>query len=280
MNIVLIGCGMIGGSMVIDLRHSDTITQVTGIDINEDHLKKSLELNIIDRYSEIDDAVPDAGLVILATPVDVSVEIICHILDCTGEKTVVMDVGSTKGMICAAVVNHRHRQKFVASHPIAGTEDSGPESAFAGLFKNKIALLCESKHSSEYALNRVHDVYSALGSTLIEMGAGEHDRHLAYVSHLSHISAFTLGLTVLDIEKNEQNINLLAGSGFDSTVRLAMSSPNMWGPIFSQNKQDIKTALDEYIRHLTVFRDMIVNDKKEELAVQMLRANDIRRILK
>ena len=112
------------------------------------------------------------------------------------------------------------------------------------------------------------------------MGVGKHDRHLAYVSHLSHISAFTLGLTVLDIEKNEQNINLLAGSGFDSTVRLAMSSPNMWGPIFSQNKQDIKTALDEYIRHLTVFRDMIVNDKKEELAVQMLRANDIRRILK
>ena len=276
----MIGCGMIGGSMVMDLRHSEEATQVAGIDINEDHLKKSLELNIIDRYAEIEDVIPDAGLVILATPVDVSVELISRILDCTGENTVVMDVGSTKGMICAAVASHRHRYKFVASHPIAGTEDSGPEAAIMGLFKEKIALLCESQRSSENALNRVRDVYSALGSALIEMDAGEHDRHLAYVSHLSHISAFTLGLTVLDIEKNEKHINLLASSGFESTVRLAKSSPEMWGPIFSQNKHDIKTALDEYIRHLTMFRDMILNDEKDELAAQMLRANDIRRILK
>ncbi len=265
--------------MALNLRHSGTATQVTGIDINAEHLKKSLELNIIDKFAEIEEAVPDAGLVILATPVDVSVELINRILDCTGKDTVVMDVGSTKGLICAAAAGHGHRQKFVASHPIAGTEDSGPEAAFPGLFKEKIAFLCETAYSSENARNRVRDVYSALGSELKEMDAAEHDRHLAYVSHLSHISAFTLGLTVLDIEKNEKHISLLAGSGFESTVRLAKSSPEMWGPIFSQNKRDIKTALDEYISHLTMFRDMIVNDEKAELTAQMLRANDIRRIL-
>ena len=279
MNALLIGCGLIGGSMVIDLKKSGLIEKVIGVDQNEQNLKKALELGFIDRSSTLAEGLPMAELVILSIPVDASLDIIQLILDETGSETIIMDVGSTKGAICKIVDDHPERKKFVATHPIAGTENSGPEAAFSGLYHNKVALICDPDKSSFHAVKKVIEIYKALGSEVIEMSSADHDRHVAYVSHLSHISAFTLGLTVLDIEKSERNIHMLAGSGFDSTVRLAKSSPEMWEPIFLQNVKDVTAALDEYIVHLTNFRDLIAKGDKEELLNQMRQANDIRRIL-
>lgn len=265
--------------MVIDLRKKGVISHVTGVDKDVEGLERAKELGIIDSASELNQCLSGADLVILAIPVNASLDIISDLLSQTGDDTIIMDLGSTKGSICKLVEGHVNRNKFVATHPIAGTENSGPDAAFSGLYKDKVALICDPDKSSYGRVKKVVEIYTAIGSKVIEMSSNDHDRHVAYVSHLSHISSFTLGLTVLDIEKNERNIHLLAGSGFDSTVRLAKSSPEMWEPIFLQNEKDITPALDEYIDHLTNFRNLIADGNKDELLNQMRRANEIRRIL-
>lgn len=279
MNTVLIGCGLMGGSMVMDLRKAGVISKVTGVDTHAESLERAKELGLIDSAADLESSMGSADLVILAIPVNASLKILSDLLSHTNEDAIVMDLGSTKTSICTLVEGHINRDKFVATHPIAGTENSGPDAAFSGLYKDKVALICDPDKSSYGRVKKVIEIYQALGSQVIEMSSKDHDRHVAYVSHLSHISSFTLGLTVLDIEKNERNIHLLAGSGFDSTVRLAKSSPEMWEPIFLQNEKDITTALDEYIGHLKNFRNLIAEGNKEELLNQMRRANEIRRIL-
>lgn len=279
MNIVLIGCGLIGGSIVLDLRKAGRVSTVVGIETNQKHLTEAIRSGLIDRAGSMDD-IQQSDVVILATPVDVALDLISEVMDHLGAHTVVMDVGSTKGKLCNLVDLHAKRNQFVATHPIAGTEFSGPSAAFSGLYREKIALICGSNKSGKHALDLVQSIYEDCGSTIIEMDPIEHDRHLAYVSHLSHVSSFTLGLTVLDIEKEEKNISLLAGSGFESTVRLAKSSPEMWEPIFLQNSKDLKKALDEYILHLQDFRKMIDNADGIALKKQMKRANSITQIIK
>jgi prephenate dehydrogenase len=278
MNIVLIGCGLIGGSIVLDVRSKLPSVKVLGIDTNAKHLERAIEIGLIDGAGTLED-LKQADQAILATPVNVASDIIISVLNHLGPKTTLMDVGSTKRNLCEIIDGHEKRPQFVATHPIAGTEYSGPDAAFEGLFDNRIALICEKDKSSASAIEMVLDVYRMCGSRIIEMDPVEHDRHLAYVSHLSHISSFTLGLTVLDIEKNEKNISMLAGSGFESTVRLANSSPAMWEPIFLENSKDLLQALDEYILHLKDFREMIASDDGEGLTNQMTRANEIARIL-
>ena len=265
--------------MAIDLKKSGLLGKVIGVDNNSRNLTKALELGFIDEASTLEESLQLVDLVIVAIPVDASLQLINTILDNTSPDAIIMDVGSTKGAICQKVETHPERKKFVATHPIAGTENYGPEAAFSGLYKGKVALICDPDKSAFSAVRKVVEIYKALGSEVIEMSSSDHDRHVAYVSHLSHISSFTLGLTVLDIEKSERNIHLLAGSGFDSTVRLAKSSPEMWEPIFLQNAKDVTAALDEYMNHLKNFRDLIASGNKEELLNQMRLANDIRRIL-
>ncbi len=278
MNVALIGCGLIGGSIVLDLKEAGRIDQVIGVDNDPAHLDVAEKIKLIDRRGDYSDLF-HADLIILATPVDVASQIIETILDHAGPDSIIMDVGSTKSKLCKKIESHERRGQFVATHPIAGTEFSGPEAAFAGLFNYKIALICDSQNSDAKALKLVHSIYETCGSKIVEMNPVEHDRHLAYVSHLSHISSFTLGLTVLDIEKSEKNINMLAGSGFASTVRLAKSSPEMWEPIFLQNSADLKKALDEYILHLQDFKKMIEENNGEGLKKLMRRANSITQIL-
>ena len=263
---------------MLDLRKAGKTSSVSGIDTNEKHISQALDSGLIDKAGSFED-ISKSDLVILATPVDVALGLILKVMDLLGEETVVMDVGSTKSKLCQVVAAHPNRAQFVATHPIAGTEFSGPEAAFSGLFYHKNALICEVAKSSKHAIDLVHAVYRDCGSKITEMNPLEHDRHLAYVSHLSHISSFTLGLTVLDIEKSEKNISMLAGSGFESTVRLAKSSPEMWEPIFLQNSKDLKKALDEYILHLQDFRRMIEMEDSTALKKQMKRANSITQII-
>ena len=277
--ITVIGLGLIGGSAALALKERGFCDKVIGVDHNLAHTKEALELGLVDEITTLEEGVRKANLILIAIPVDSARKLLPTILDLITEEQTVTDMGSTKGGICSVAAAHSMHHRFVGGHPIAGTENSGPSAAFASLFDGKAAVLCPHPDVNEQALETVEDLYGCLGMAYTAMTPDEHDKHLAYVSHLSHISSFTLGLTVLDLEQSEKTIFDLAGSGFASTVRLAKSSPEMWAPIFAQNRTHLLAALDAYMEHLTLFRKLIEEGNEEEARQQMARANDIRRIL-
>lgn len=279
MNIAIIGLGHIGGSFSLGLKSIDQDLHFIGFDVNESHVKKALELDLIDEAANFEEATTRADLVVLATPVNVIEKQLRHALDLLPENAILIDLGSTKELFCQKVDGHPKRSRYVACHPIAGTENSGPEAAFSGLFKHKMMIICDRKNSDVDALEIVEILFKKLEMHLSYMNSKEHDLHIAYVSHLSHISSFALGLTVLEKEKNEKNIFTMAGSGFSSTVRLAKSSPAMWAPIFQQNQANIISALDAYIQQLVEFKKVILQNNAGESRDLMERANEIRRVL-
>jgi prephenate dehydrogenase len=279
MKVTVIGLGLIGGSMAITLRKEGIASQLFGIDRSEANATKALELGLVDKILPEDEALRQSDLVIVSIPVNAACALLPSVLDEVNGNAVVIDSGSTKNLICKAVASHPKRSQFVAAHPIAGTEYSGPTAAFHGLFEGKTNIICEREKSAEQALATAQKVFDALKLKTIFMEPVEHDKHVAYVSHLSHVSSFLLGQTVLDIEKDEKNIFDLAGSGFASTVRLAKSSPDMWAPIFEQNAEYLGQALAEYIMHLQKFQYHLMKHDTNELHKVMTKANEIKRVL-
>jgi prephenate dehydrogenase len=279
MKTTVIGLGLIGGSIAIDLRKAGVATELIGVDSNATNGTKAVELGIVDKIDELKKAIPSAELIIISIPVGALSQLLPSVLDSIKPGAVVIDTGSTKRNICRAIAGHPNRGQFVAAHPIAGTEYSGPEAAFSGLFRDKTNIICEREKSSHEALAVVDKIFTTLGMVTIFMEPEEHDKHVAYVSHLSHVSSFLLGQTVLDIERDEKNIFALAGSGFASTVRLAKSSPDMWAPIFEQNSEFLSQALLEYIMHLQKFQYYLMKRDGKELHRIMKDANRIREVL-
>ncbi len=277
-NIYIIGVGLIGGSLALELKKLNPSVTIYGISRKEATLDEALSLNLIDKKATIDD-IPNADLVILSIPVDATVKLLPTLLDKISETGLVMDVGSTKQAICKVVENHPKRKHFLAMHPIAGTEYSGPKAAIYNLFQNKTNIICEEEKTDEVLKEKVLDFFTTIGMKLRRMHPESHDKHIAYVSHLSHISSFMLGKTVIEKEKNERNIFDMAGSGFASTVRLAKSSPEMWTPIFKENKDNVIESLEEYITNLTHFRDMMKQDDFETIYNEMKNTNHIKDIL-
>lgn len=279
MKITVIGLGLIGGSIAKDLK-SQLNVKVYGVDSSESHQKLAMDHGLVHEIVSLDEGLKLADIVILAIPVDKIEGILPNILDQIDQKTTVIDVGSTKSDICNAISLHPRRSRFVAAHPLAGTEFSGPTAALKGLFQNKKNIITEPEKSDVDALESALKVFESLGMVTSFMTAEEHDKHLAYVSHLSHVSSFMLGLTVLDIEKDEKQIFELASTGFESTVRLAKSNPKTWSAIFHKNKKYLLEALDSYIVHLENFRHHIRENDTEETERLMIGSNDIKRILK
>lgn len=279
MNIYIIGTGLIGGSMALDIKSIYDAAVVFGIDANEKHLDEAINLGIIDQKATENDLI-NADLVIVAVPVDVALVILPEILNKIGEQTLVFDVGSTKNPICEAIEKHPKRRNFMACHPIAGTEFSGPKAAIKGLYEGKTNIICEVEKTTFKLQEKAMDLFKKLGMRIRYMDPKSHDKHIAYVSHLSHISSFMLGKTVIEKEKDEQDIFDMAGSGFESTVRLAKSSPAMWTPIFKQNKKQVIKSLEEYIQNLSNFKDLLENDNYEEVYNEMQNTNRIKEILK
>jgi prephenate dehydrogenase len=275
---VVVGLGLIGGSLALELKKRFD-WHITGVDLDETHAQKALDLGIVDEIGAVA-AVKKAETVVIAVPVNYAPQLASEVLDLVGKDTLVFDVGSTKENICKNVVKHSKRVNFVAVHPIAGTEFSGPEAAIYDLFDGKVNIICDRELSSNESIEKTLAIFDALNMRTIFMGSVEHDKHIAYVSHLSHISSFMLGKTVLEIEKDEKNIFDMAGSGFESTVRLAKSSPKMWSPIFLENKKNVLTSLDEFIKNMNQFREFIANGDKNELERAMKETNYIREILK
>ena len=275
--LVVIGLGLIGGSLALDLKKRGKF-KVYGVDQNPAHIKKALELGVIDQeisFSEIG----DAAVIIIAVPVNIIPKLTVQVLDVISEDTLVFDVGSVKNEICKAVENHKKRKNFVAAHPLAGTEFSGPEAAILNLFDHKVNIICEADKTDWKILDKAISLFKQLNMRIKMMQPVEHDRHIAYVSHLSHISSFMLGKTVLQIEKNEQAIFDMASTGFASTVRLAKSNADTWAPIFLENKENIIRSLDEYIKNLNEFKSLIVNVDDDGLRVSMNNTNYIKSIL-
>lgn len=277
-NIYIIGIGLIGGSFALNIKKLYPKATIFGIDNNSAHLEEALSLNIIDDKAEVN-KIENADLIVLAIPVDSSVVELPKILDTISDNTLVIDVGSTKTDICKVVTNHPKRRNFLATHPISGTEFSGPQAAFLELFQKKTNIICEVEKTAFKLQERALKLFLAMGLRIRYMNPEAHDKHIAYVSHLSHISSFMLGKTVINKEKNERDIFDMAGSGFESTVRLAKSSPEMWTPIFKQNKDNVIETLNDYINNLTQFKIMMENDDFDAVFKEMKNTNHIKQIL-
>jgi prephenate dehydrogenase len=280
MTVAVIGIGLIGGSLSIDLRKRGFADRIIGVDQRIQHSDIALLGGLIDETDTLENAVDKSDLIILCTPVDTNCMMLPLILDrITGTSRVVTDMGSTKASIAGISKGHRGRGRFVAAHPMAGTEFSGPLAATSRLFDNKTAIICDRELSDPDSLELVESLFSLLNMHVVYMNSDIHDIHVAYVSHISHITSFSLALSVLEKEQEEKNILTLAGGGFESTVRLAKSNSETWAPIFTENSKFILNAIDTYIEKMKAFRKMISRKDTEALKSLMEEANKIRKIL-
>ncbi|MDP2337739.1 MAG: prephenate dehydrogenase [Bacteroidota bacterium] len=277
MKLTVIGLGLIGGSMAKDLRKAGFAAEITGVDSSQENAVEALRLGIIDRIETLENAVSKADMVIIAIPVDKVLNTLTQVLDLISAQTTVIDVGSTKKAISEAVENHPKRRNYIPAHPMAGTENSGPSAALEGLFEGKINIICDQEKIGPQHLAFAEKVFQALGMDIAYMTADDQDHSTAFISHLPHAAAFALANAVLDKEDREIIFDLASG-GFNSTVRLAKSSPEMWGPIFQQNKEYVVESLEVYIKHLKAFKKSIESDPEQMMAL-MKNANRIRGIL-
>jgi prephenate dehydrogenase len=278
--VVVIGIGLIGGSLALSLRQQGLATRFIGVEANSENAHRALELGLVDKIeTNLATAVATADLVIVAVPMDAMLTVLPQVLDAATGQQVVVDVGSTKEKLLAAVADHPNRGRFVAIHPMAGTEYSGPEAAVQHLFAGKTLVVCDAHRSDPDAVQTVEKLFRALPMRLLYLDAADHDLHAAYVSHISHITSFALALTVLEKEKEEQRIFDLASGGFESTVRLAKSSPAMWVPIFRQNRTNVLDVLDEHLRQLQELRRLLADEDYDGLRHSIEQANHIRKII-
>ncbi|CAI8396408.1 prephenate dehydrogenase [Flavobacteriaceae bacterium] len=278
MNIGVIGLGLIGGSFALAAKEHLEDVVLYGADQNQAHLEEAIESGIVDQ-SLSPELYPKMDVMILAIPVNAASLLILNILDQINDNALLFDAGSTKASICKIVSLHPKRNQFLATHPIAGTEFSGPSAAFADLYVNQTQILCEAQKTRPDLLEWAVQFFRLMKMNIEEMDPQAHDQHIAYVSHISHISSFMLGKTVMEKEQDERTIFDMAGSGFASTVRLAKSSPEMWTPIFEQNSVNILEVLNEYIANLKEFKKLLENKNWSAMHEQMQEINAIKTIL-
>lgn len=279
MRICIIGLGLIGGSFALAIRKHSLAERIFGVDASPRNAEKALELGLVDELTTFDRATEVADMVVLATPVDVIPQLAIKLLNRVNDNQTVVDLGSTKEELCEIISQHPRRARFVAAHPMWGTEHSGPEAAVEGAFAGCNTVLCEVEQSDEKAVAEVEHIFTKIGMKIMRMSPAQHDTHAAYVSHISHITSFILATTVLEKERESDTILNLAGGGFESTVRLAKSSPDTWIPILTQNKYNVLDVLREYIHQLEIFRKALEKDNRAEIRATIERANQIRKVL-
>lgn len=279
MKVLIAGLGLIGGSFALALRDRAIADEILGVESSQEHADEALRLGLADRIVTLEEGVAQADLVVLATPVDTIPLMAVKVLNRVDDRQVVMDMGSIKAELCEVISMHARRGRFVAAHPMWGTEYSGPRAAQHGAFAGRNVVLCEAERSDADALAAVERLFRTLEAPAVYMGAEEHDLHAAYVSHISHVSSFALALTVLEKEREDRHIFDLAGGGFASTVRLAKSSAATWVPIMLRNKYNVLDVLREHIHQLQIMRRMIERDDAEGLKAAFDKANSIQRII-
>ena len=282
----IIGLGLIGGSMAIDLKKRGFAQTVLGVEAEPVNAAAAEKIGLVDRVASLEECISLSDIIILAIPVGGAVKLLPKVLDMfseLGEKgsdKIVIDVCSTKENLIRTVRYHPLRRQYVATHPMAGTEYSGPWAAMPGLYDGHACIICDSEESAPKAVRKIEELYETLNMRTIYMNSSNHDVHTAYISHISHVTSFALALTVLDKEKDEKHIFDLASGGFSSTVRLAKSSPDMWVPILSQNRDNVLRVMDTYIEKMKAFRDAVDESDEDKLRELMTEANKIRRIIR
>ena len=279
-SITIVGVGLISGSFSLALKDRGLVKNVIGVSRTPSSLEKAKELGLIDEVLPLEEAVRKSDLIYVAIPVDVTIPMMKKVMDLVNDRQIVVDAGSTKYALCASLKDHPMRSRFVASHPMWGTEYSGPEAATHDAFAGRACVICEREKTGTDALETVEEIYKLLGMRLVYMDSDMHDMHAAYISHISHITSFALANTVLEKEKEEDAIFSLAGGGFESTVRLAKSNPDMWLPIFKQNREHVLDVLNEHIAQLRKFKSCLEKENYDYLRELMENANKIRRIIK
>jgi prephenate dehydrogenase len=279
-NITIVGVGLISGSFALGLKEKGLAKHIIGVSRTEASSRKAIELGLIDEALSLEEAVKKSDLIYVAIPVDATLPVMQTIMDLVTEKQIVADAGSTKEVLCISLADHPMRHRFVATHPMWGTEYSGPEAAVKDAFAGRACVICEKEVSSKDALDTIEKIYRELGMHMLYMTAKDHDMHTAYISHISHITSFALANTVLEKEKEDNAIFELASAGFESTVRLAKSNPSMWAPIFMQNRENILDVLNEHISQLRKFKACLEKENNDYLWELMENANRIRRIIK
>jgi len=279
-NVTIVGVGLISGSFALALKQHGFAKHIIGVSRTKASEQKALELGLIDEALPLEEAIKKSDFIYVAIPVDATISMMQQILDLVNDKQIVVDAGSTKHVLCEAMDNHRNRKRFVATHPMWGTEYSGPEAAVTNAFTGRACVITEKEKSDAAAVEIVENIYKTLGMHIIYMDAAAHDVHAAYISHISHITSFALANTVLEKEKEEDTIFELAGGGFESTVRLAKSNPSMWAPIFMQNRENVLDVLNEHISQLRKFKSALEKENIEYLNELMENANRIKRIIK
>ena len=280
MVVTIVGVGLISGSFALALKDKGLAKKIIGVSRTAASLQKAKELGIIDEILSLEEAVKQSDFIYVAIPVDATVGVMKQIMDLLTDKQIVADAGSTKFVLCDALKDHPMRHRYMATHPMWGTEYSGPEAAVRGAFEGRACVICEKEKTDEDVVTIVENIYKTLGMNLVYMDAHSHDIHAAYISHISHITSFALANTVLEKEKEEDAIFALAGGGFESTVRLAKSNPAMWAPIFMQNRENVLDVLNEHISQLKKFKASLEKENLEYLVELMENANKIKRILK
>jgi prephenate dehydrogenase len=279
-SITIVGVGLIGGSFSLALKEKGLVRNVIGVDRTSESLQKARELGLIDEALPLAEAVKKSDLIYVAIPVDVTIPVMKQIMDLVTDKQIVADAGSTKAVLCETLAGHPMRSRFVATHPMWGTEYSGPEAALRDAFRGRACVICEKEKSAPDAVAVMEQLYADMGMHMVYMEANSHDMHAAYISHISHITSFALANTVLEKEKEDNAIFELAGGGFESTVRLAKSNPSMWLPIFMQNREHVLDVLNEHISQLRKFKSCLEKENGEYLRELMENANKIKRIIK
>ena len=276
----VIGLGLIGGSLALDLRRRGFASRTLGVEKDSVAAQAALTIGLVDEVTDLDTCVKEADIIVLAVPVGAAVKLATQILDRIGDNQIVIDVCSTKEQICRATQYHPRRGQFVSTHPMAGTEYSGPWAAQPGLFDGRACIFCDSEESDPQAVRKIEEMYAVLNMRPLYMRAAQHDVHTAYVSHISHVTSFALALTVLDKEKDEKHIFDLASGGFSSTVRLAKSNADMWVPILTQNHDNVLHVMDTYIEKMKAFRDAVATYDEDKIRELITEANKIKKILR
>ena len=278
--VTIVGVGLISGSLALAMKEKGFAKKIIGVSKTDASLQKAMQLGFIDAALPLAEAVQQSDFIYVAIPVDATIPVMLEIMNLITDKQIVADAGSTKFALCTALKNHPMRRRFVATHPMWGTENSGPEAAVTGAFSGRACVICEKENADAAAVLKVENLYRQLGMHIIYMDAANHDMHAAYVSHISHITSFALANTVLEKEREEDAIFELAAGGFESTVRLAKSNPAMWAPIFMQNRENVLDVLNEHISQLRKFKSSLEKENLEYLTELMTNANKIKRILK
>ncbi|HVZ95825.1 MAG TPA: prephenate dehydrogenase [Chitinophagaceae bacterium] len=279
-NVTIVGVGLISGSFALAMKDKGFAKKIIGVSRTRESEEKAKQLGIIDDALPLEEAVKQSDFIYVAIPVDVTIPVMQQVMNLVNDKQIVADAGSTKFALCSTLADHPMRRRFVATHPMWGTEYSGPDAAVHGAFNGRSCVICEQDKSDEDAVRKVEIIYKELGMHLTYMNPENHDVHAAYVSHISHITSFALANTVLEKEKEDEAIFELSGGGFESTVRLAKSSPAMWAPIFMQNKENVLDVLNEHITQLRKFKSALEKENINYLNELMEHANQIRRIIK